>query len=337
MYRHLLVALGNGDYRNALAWKAVEFARTIGARISFFAMPTDTQSDTQPASAPPASKPASEAFVHRAGELATEMLTKAEAVARALGVACSSITVSAADPCQVLAQVAAAGHCDIVALSNHGAGNAHWKMLDSAAMAGLPALVFAVEQPAPSSEQARAIELLRAGQECVSMMLHLWLRLLDAAETRRIAADEEAMKTIAAYLQSLAASGHHAGKHEPLFHRLRERTAVVNAELEELERQHALDGKLLAALNATLASHAAGNASLGELKTAVSAYASFAWQHAGREEGVIIPTAQRYLREQDWAQIAAAVGQDWPESRATDGEAARLLSRIIDAAALSGR
>ena len=326
MYRHVLVALGNSDYRGNLVRKAVDFARTIGARISFFSIPADSPAPTTPRAA----------FVHQAGELAREMLGKAEAVARALGVPCSAITDSAAEPCQLLARAAAAGQCDILLLSSHGAGSAHGAMLDSAARAGMPALVFATEPPAPSTDQTRAIESLRAGRECVSMMLHLWLRLLDAAETGRVAEDEEVMKAIAAYLQSPASRRHGVG-HQPLFRRLRERTAVVNAELDELERQHALDARLLATLNATLASYAAGDASRRELKAVVSAYASFAWQHAGREEGVIIPTAQRYLQEQDWAQIAAANGNDWPASRTSDGKAARLLSRIIEAAAPCAR
>lgn len=324
MYRHLLVALGHSDYRGTLVRKAVDFARTTGARISFFSMPAETPATRAP-------QPAGPAFVHQAGELAREMLGKAEAVARALGVPCSSIMDSAADPCRMLARAAVAGQGDILLLSNHGAGHAHRKMLDSAAMAGLPALIFATEQPAPSTDQAHAIELLRAGRECVSMMLHLWLRLLDTAETGRSAVDEDVMKAIAAYLQS-PASGRHRVRHEPLFRRLRERTALANAELDELERQHALDASLLVTLNATLASYVSGDASLRELKAVVSAYASFAWQHAGREEGVIIPTAQRYLQEQDWAQIAAVAGQDELESRASNGDAARLLSRIIEAA-----
>jgi hemerythrin-like domain-containing protein len=322
MYRHVLVALGHSDYRGTLVTKAVDFARTIGARISFFSMPADTAA---------AAAPAGEAFVHRAGELAREMLGKAEAVARALGVPCSSTMDLAADPCQALARVAADRHCDILLLSSHGADIAHWNLPESAAMAGLPVLVFAADQPAPSTDQSRAIELLRAGRESVSMMLHLWLRLLDAAETRRLAADEERMKAIAAYLQS-PGSGHHAVRHQPLFHCLRERTAVVNAELEELERQHALDARLLDTLNATLAAYVAGDASLRELKAVVSAYASFVWQHAGREEGVIIPTAQRYLREQDWSQIAAVAGQHGPEAGTSEDKAARLLTRIIETA-----
>jgi hypothetical protein len=174
---------------------------------------------------------------------------------------------------------------------------------------------------------------LRAGQDRMSMMLHLWLRVLDRVDTYCVETDDEVMTTIAYHLQSLAASRYHASLRALLFLRLRERTAIVNAELDELESLHALDEKLLASLNNMLVRHMAGEAGADELRTAVSDYASFFWQRAGREENVIIPAAQSCLQEQDWAQIAESVGEDWLESAAIEQEAVRLLSRIIDAVA----
>ena len=39
-------------------------------------------------------------------------------------------------------------------------------------------------------------------------------------------------------------------------------------------------------------------------------YASFVWEHLGREEGVILPAAQRHLTEADWLAIDAAFMKD---------------------------
>ena len=312
MYRHLLVALDNADYRGTLIWKAADLARTTGARMTFCLMP------------------ARAGYLHQGAELARELLTKADAAARALGVS-SSIMEAPVYPGQMLDEAVATRHCDLLVMSSHNDAEAYFTMIDSAAVAEIPALVFPAAQPAPSTGQGRAIEWLRAGQDCMSMMLHLWLRVLDRVETCCVETDDEVMTTIAQHLQSLAASPRHASLRALLFLRLRERTAVVNAELDELECLHALDEKQLASLNSMLVRHMAGKAGANELKTAVRDYANFFWQRAGRQENVIIPAAQSCLQEQDWAQLAESVGKDWLESAAIEYETVRLLSRIIDA------
>jgi hemerythrin-like domain-containing protein len=313
MYRHLLVALGNADYRGSLIWKAADLARTTGARMTF------------------CSTPARAGFLHQGAELAREMLTKADAAARALGVP-SSIMAAPVHPCQMLQEAVATRHCDLLVMSSNNDAEAYFTMIDSAAVAGIPALVFPAAKLAPSTAQGRVTEWLRAGPDCMSMMLHLWLRVLDRDEACCVETDDEVMTAIVQHLQSLAASPHHAYLRALLFRRLRELTAVVNAELDELESLHALDEKLLASLNSLLARHMAGRAGVHELKTAVCDYANFFWQRAGREENVIIPVAQSCLQVQDWAQLAESVGEDWLESAAIEHETVRLLSRIIDAA-----
>ena len=45
---------------------------------------------------------------------------------------------------------------------------------------------------------------------------------------------------------------------------------------------------------------------LATLEQAVSRYAQFIWDHMGREEGVILPAAQKYLTDEDWAAIDGA-------------------------------
>jgi len=42
---------------------------------------------------------------------------------------------------------------------------------------------------------------------------------------------------------------------------------------------------------------------IGALEQAVSAYAQFAWEWMGREQGVILPAARRYLSYADWTEI----------------------------------
>ncbi len=61
-------------------------------------------------------------------------------------------------------------------------------------------------------------------------------------------------------------------------------------------------------------------------------YAAFLWDHMGREEGVILPAAQRHLLPEDWAAIDAAFTENRdPDFRGeTDKEYRQLFSRIVN-------
>ena len=69
-----------------------------------------------------------------------------------------------------------------------------------------------------------------------------------------------------------------------------------------------------------------------DLDEAVRGYASFMWDHLGREEGVILPAARRYLTEDDWSAIDAA----FMENRAS-GRDGRCRQRSAAAVLPDGR
>jgi len=77
---------------------------------------------------------------------------------------------------------------------------------------------------------------------------------------------------------------------------------------------------------------AKGEAPLAEVEQAVSRYALFIWEHLGREEGVILPAAQRHLAESDWDEINAAFSEnrDPRFGGDTESEFKRLFSRIVN-------
>ena len=61
-------------------------------------------------------------------------------------------------------------------------------------------------------------------------------------------------------------------------------------------------------------------------------YAGFLWDHMGREEGVILPAAQRYLLAEDWAAIEPAFGanRDPNFNGGAYREYRQLFSRIVN-------
>ena len=70
---------------------------------------------------------------------------------------------------------------------------------------------------------------------------------------------------------------------------------------------------------------------LDALEQAVSRYSRFIWDHMGREEGVILPAAQKFLAVEDWAEIdrAFASNSDPRFAGDTDMQYRRLFARII--------
>jgi hemerythrin-like domain-containing protein len=158
------------------------------------------------------------------------------------------------------------------------------------------------------------------------------MHLLAAARRAGAPLDRALMSAILRYIETFPVALHHPKEDEYLFRRLRERTAEVDVELTELERQHSRDRELVADLAEMLEREAAGEIDVPELERAVMRYATFIWEHLGREESVILPAAERHLTAADWAEIDAAFSEnrDPRFGGDTDAEFRRLFSRIVN-------
>jgi hypothetical protein len=67
---------------------------------------------------------------------------------------------------------------------------------------------------------------------------------------------------------------------------------------------------------------------LAALDEAVQGYAAFTWEHLGREEGVVLPAAQRHLQADDWAAIDAGFAAN--RGRDGAGEHERSLRLLFE-------
>ena len=165
------------------------------------------------------------------------------------------------------------------------------------------------------------------------------MQALAAARSTGTLPDAQLMRAIVHYVQDFPLALHHPKEDQHLFKRLRQRTNSMNAELDELERQHHRDHQLVAALSAQVESVAlcrdpsAGLPAACELEAAVQAYAAFLWEHLGREEGVILPAAQRHFNDADWSELDAEFqkNRDPRLGAKTDTDYRQLFARIVDA------
>jgi nucleotide-binding universal stress UspA family protein/hemerythrin-like domain-containing protein len=336
MYRHLLVPIDGTDLATEIVSNAVEFARGVGARITFFhAQPNHAAAFSGEAEIVRLTSPGDFAYAYQGR--ARELLAKAESAARALGVPCDSTTAVSDSPARAIIAAAREGGCDLIFMASHGRRSALGMMLGSQTLkvlanAGLPVLVATASgQPA----YAQAIGTIRDEHRSLAAVLHAWLHLLDTGKAPQGVAREQLMRAMIHYIRAFPLALHHPKEDEFLFRKLRERTSRYNAELDELERQHERDHQMLDALSDTVERHLAGSADVAGVREAVDRYAHFIWEHMGREEGVILPAAQRYLTQDDWDEINAVFSEnrDPRFGGETDAEFKRLFSRIVNLAA----
>ena len=338
VYRSLLVPLDGTPLSVDVVGKAVGLAHALGARITFFHALTDVAGSSD-GYLGAVRLTARDDLGHAALGRAHEMLSKAEAAARAFGVPCESLCTAATRPAEAIIAAARGQGCDLIFMASHGmrGGPGVPRASDTLSVvmdAGLPVLVSSATEPDPP---ARAIAIIRDEHRALAAVLHAWTRQLSLARVNGAAVDPAPMRDIVRYLQSVQATLHHPREERYLFRFLRERTHAVDADLDELERQHARDGVLLAGLDGlveTLERAADGAMRLAAtraLEAAVLRYADVQWDHMGREEAAILPAAQRHLTAEDWVLIEDAFGSD-PAIRGTSAGALasqHLLERIV--------
>ncbi len=338
MYRHLLVPVDDTDLSVEVVGNAVALARPLGARITFFHAVTDGAGSLR-GDAELLRLTARGEYEYKHLGKARELLTKAEAAARALGVPCESRHTVSDRPAQAIVEAARAGGCDLIFMASHGGRGKLGMAFASETLAvlmgaGLPVLVSSTGEP---TAPARAIAIIRDEHRSLAAVMHAWMHALSTARKAGSAADVALMRAIVRYVQQFPMKLHHPKEEEHLFQRLRERTTSCNAELDELERQHDRDDQLVIALAQQVEVLATADAE-GQLSVTrsldeqVARYAVFLWDHMGREEGVILPAAQRHLLPEDWEAIDAAFTENRdPGFRGdTDKEYRQLFSRIVN-------
>ncbi len=335
MYRHLLVPIDNTDLSTVTIGRAVEFARSIGARITFFHAASDPASSLR-GEAEIVRLTSPDDYSYNFEGRARELLTKAESAARAQGVPCASATMVSDSPYTAIVGAARSEGCDLIFMASHGRRSTLGMMLGSQTLkvlinSEIPVLVSAMaDPPAP----AQAIATIRDEHRSLAAVLHAWLHILKPGNEGDAAPDRILMQAMVHYIQDFPVALHHPKEEEYLFRKLRERTSSLNPELDELERQHVRDEEMVRDLAIVVEQYAEGSKSALDVEKAVSAYAKFMWEHMGREEGVILPEAQRYLTEADWSEINAAFSEnrDPRFGGETEAEFRHLFSRIVNLA-----
>ena len=334
MYKHLLVPTDGTVLATETIGQALEFARTLGARVTFFyAKPDYTASLLSDAEVVRNVSP--DYFDYAYEGRPREFLSKAEVAAEKAGVACASVSKVSDTPYRAIIDAAEENGCDLIFMASHGRGSALGMMIGSQTLkvlvhSHIPVLVATSHEPAASN---RAIAIIQDEHRSLGAVLHALTAVSGEAAQSGVKPDMELLRSILHYIRVFPVALHHPKEDAYLFRMLRTRTHEVDTTIAELERQHVEDEKKVGELQALLAQVEADAAgALGAFHDAAESYSKFVWGHLGMEENVIIPAARRHLTAEDWEDIrmAFSTNNDPRFGGGAEGDMRKLFSRIVN-------
>jgi nucleotide-binding universal stress UspA family protein/hemerythrin-like domain-containing protein len=313
MYTHLLVPLDGSELSSRLVTQAVEFARTLNARLTFFTAREDVGGSGDGALLRTLSP---EDFAAAAAGEANAILAKALVAARAVGLDCAALARTGARPYELILSVAAERGCDLIFMASHSHRGLRGLVLGSQtqkvlAHSSLPVLVASVESNVASDAARAAIDIIKDEHRAIAAVVHGLRR--QAARLNGETAEAPDLDFVAALLHYIRAFPdvlHHPKEERHLFSRLAQRDGELDAVLATLEQEHRDGGAHLAAIDALLVEVRQDAARQGELAAAIEGFADAQWQHISTEEKLILPAARRLLGEDDWRAIEDAFRQN---------------------------
>jgi nucleotide-binding universal stress UspA family protein/hemerythrin-like domain-containing protein len=336
MYRHLIVPLDDSPLSVDTVGRAVELARALGAKVTFFHARADYGGSSVGALERVMSPAAFNDNV--AGE-ARALLAKAEVVARDAGVDYDSLVTTSDRPHEAILDAAEVRGCDLIFMASHGRRGVKNLMLGSQTQrvlqhATIPVLVSAVESNVAAPAYAGPAAIIRDEHRSLAAVIH-GLEYLVRGARDGAAPQVPLLRAMLYYINAFPEKLHHPKEDAYLFRKLRERTAEFNDTLDELERQHAAGHELVGALERGMDAYEADPASgLAAFATAVERFAAAQWQHMNLESKVIMPAAQQHLTDDDWVEIGRAFAENGDPRFAVDAdeEFRQLFARILNLA-----
>jgi len=336
VYRHILVPVDDSHLSTEVASKAVAFAKTTGARITFFHARPDYGA-TDAGALVRVMSPSE--FTEQAAGNARAVLARAEAGARACGIAYESVAKTSDRPYEGIIDTARERGCDLIFMASHGRrgfkelflGSQTQKVL---AHTTISVLVCSVEANDPSPEMSAAINIIKAEHRSMAAVIDGLKHTLRRAGESGESANTQLLRAILHYFHTFPESLHHPKEEEYVFAKLRTRAPESVALLADLQSQHQQESGLIRAIDNAVDQYqrSSGAEELDSLVQATDRYAEFIWQHMSKEEKGVIPECQEHLTSEDWQEIANAFEKNGDPRFDKDREAGfeKIFSRIMN-------
>lgn len=337
MYRHLLVPLDDSLLSADSVRKAVELARALGAKVTFF----HAQEDYGASSVGALERViAPDAFNEQLAGEARAILSKAEVVAREANVDYASLAVTSNRPYEAILEAAEKHGCDLVFMASHGRRGLKGLVLGSQTQkvlqhATIPVLVSTVESNIPAEASNAPLAIIGDEHRSLAAVVQGLEFLVREAREQRKTPSFPLLRAMVHYIRAFPETLHHPKEDAYLFRKLRERTSELDETLAELERQHAEGGRLVDELARSIDRlEADAPGAFEAFAAAVERFASMQMQHMRLETKVILPAARRHLGADDWTEIGRAFAANGDPRFGVDNdeEFRQLFARILNLA-----
>lgn len=344
MYRHLLVPTDGTELSHEMIACAVELARALGARVTFFHAQRDYAASLLDDGAL-MQLLSPDIFVEMAAGDGRAVLSKAETYAVEAGVAFNSVLKVSDRPYEAILETAEECGCDLIFLASHGRRGIKSVMLGSQMQkvlshARIPVLVGPSESSSPTPMMNKAIAIMQDEHRSLAVVIHGIRHLLQTAHDEGRRPDFSLLRSMLYYIELFPQKLHHPKEEHYIFPRLRGRTSELDETIADLSRQHQEDSRHVNTLKQALATYEA-DPGLGpeESSEALERYMDFMRAHMMAEDTFILPAARRYLTEADWAEIAEAFGKNGDPNFGADIVSAfrTLLARITNRTAAQAK
>jgi hemerythrin-like domain-containing protein len=151
------------------------------------------------------------------------------------------------------------------------------------------------------------VGIIRAEHAALAAMLRSIVLLLDQHRRDRTQPDFHALRAMLFYVDEFPEQRHHRKESELLFPKLRARTPLAHAQLDQLDAEHACGEHMIRELeHALLGFEMLGEARRAAFEQAARRYVDFYLAHMALEEREILPLAERVLTPADWTELDEA-------------------------------
>lgn len=337
MYRHILVPIDATSLSAANVTAAVELARTLKARITFFHATPDWDA-TGEGALMRVLKPDTHAL-DALGDT-NALLAKAMTCAGAAGVPSEAASCICDQPAEAVLEAAQSRGCDLIVMASRGSqgtfsGWLHTSQTERVLRrAPIALLVTRVASTHPLTASERAVGIIQDEHRSIAVVAKSMREIAQQPLTKE-AADLAILGHLVSYLQEFPERVHHPKEELYLHRRLRERNPAFEKLLAGVEEQHVREHKLAARVSACLAGLAQGGDAAGvqSLSDAVNDLVDLVLTHIGFEEREVLPLARQHLTEEEWSEIAEAfsANSDVKIGDLPAQEFKRLFTRIANA------
>src|SRR6516165_8919608 len=240
MYRHLLVPLDDSPLSVESVRHAVELARALGAKVTFFHANAD-YGGTSIGALERVIAPAT--FNDNVAGEARAIIAKAEVVAREALVAYDSPIATSDRPHEAILDAAEARGCDLIFMASHGRRGVKGLMLGSQTQKVLqhttiPVLVSTVESNQPTQAMMAPLSVIRDEHRSVAAIVYGMEFVVRQAREQGKPPSFPLLRAMVHYIKAFPETQHHPKEDAYLFAKLRSRTPEFNDTLDDLQRQH---------------------------------------------------------------------------------------------------